>query len=185
MITYNDLYEALRKERYSEELQLLARDFFEQVAEYFKDKKEFAEKEKGEDLFADLALKNKKKLENAIAIFKELMLRRRKKILSMAFVASETGISKRDFDNLSGFEKELFDDVVQSLKKAEKSLDELRQGKVHVKTHSLIRFLEKVESFMGLDGNSLGPFEKGDISNLEKEIAEILVQDKKAEILEE
>jgi len=126
----------------------------------------------------------KKELENAIAIFKELMLRRRKKILSMGFVASETGISKRDFDNLSGFEKELFDDIVQSLKKAEKALDDLRQGKVQLTNHILIRFMEKVESFVGLDGNSLGPFEKGDIANLEKEIVEILVQDKKAEILE-
>jgi len=42
MITYNDLFEALRKERYSEELQALSKDFFEQVAEYFNDKKDFS-----------------------------------------------------------------------------------------------------------------------------------------------
>ena len=32
-------------------------------------------------MFSDLVLKGKKKLENAMAIFKELLLRRRKKIL--------------------------------------------------------------------------------------------------------
>jgi DNA replication initiation complex subunit (GINS family) len=183
MITYNDLFEALRKERYSEELQALSKDFFEQVAEYFKDKKDFSEKQ--EDMFADLTIKNKKKLENAISIFKELLLRRRKKILNLAFVASETGIAKRDFDNLSGFEKELFDDVIQSLKKSEKALEELRKGKVVETKHRLVRFLDSVSEFMGMDGESVGPFEKGEIANLEKEIVDILIQDKKAEVIEE
>jgi len=183
MITYNDLYEALRKERYSEELQQLPKDFFEQVAEYFKDKKEFAEKE--DDLFMDIAIKNKKKLENAIAIFKELLLRRRRKILNLAFVASETGISKRDFENLSGFEKQLFDDIVQSLKKAERSLEDLKKGKPEENKFKLVRFLEAVSEFIGLNGEPIGPFEKGEIANMEKEIAEILQADKKVEIIEE
>ena len=37
--------------------------------------------------------------------------------------------------------------------------------------------------FVGLDGESLGPFEKGDISNLPLQIADILAGDKKVEII--
>ena len=44
-----------------------------------------------------------------IAIFKELGLRRKKKLLELAFVSAETGISKRDFENLMPFEKETFE----------------------------------------------------------------------------
>ena len=60
MITYNDLYEVLRKEKYSDGLQKLSARFVDEVAEYFKEKKSFSEKE--ENMFSDIALKNKKKL---------------------------------------------------------------------------------------------------------------------------
>ena len=48
MITYSELYEALRKERYNEQLQVLSKNFINDVAEYFRDKKNFSEKVKCE-----------------------------------------------------------------------------------------------------------------------------------------
>ena len=54
MITYNDLYELLRKEKYSEQLQLLPKNFIKDVAAYFSEKKNYADK--GEDLFSDIAV---------------------------------------------------------------------------------------------------------------------------------
>lgn len=184
MITYSELYEALRKEKYNEPLQILVKTFVADVSEYFKDKKNFSEKD--EELFADLASKNKKKLENAIAIFKELMLRRRKKILNLAFVASETGITKKDFDNMMDFERELFEEIVKSLEKAEKGLNSQMNGKKQVeKKHMLVRFLEPVTPFLDLEGQEVGPFEKGEVANMDREIAGILVSDKKVEIIDE
>ena len=44
MITYNDLYEAARKERYSEQLQQLSKNFILEIAEYLKEKKELVSK---------------------------------------------------------------------------------------------------------------------------------------------
>lgn len=183
VINYNELYDALRKERYSEEIQVLPKNFIQEVSEYLEEKKNFADKE--EDLFSELAVKNKKKLENAISLFREILLRRRKKILNFAFVASETGVSKKDFENLFDFEKELFEEVVKSLEKADKNLSDSMNGKKVEDKYKLVRFLEKVEEFLGLDGESLGPFEKGEIANLEKEIADVLSQDKRVEIIEE
>ena len=77
MVTYNDLYEYLRKERYSEELQALPKKFINEVFEYFGEKKKFSDK--SDDMFSDVVMKTKKKLENSMAIFKELLTRRKKK----------------------------------------------------------------------------------------------------------
>ena len=104
MITYNDIYEALRKERYSEQLQKIPKNFVQEVSAYIKEKKSITEK--SEDMFSDTIIKTKKQLENAVSIFRELMLRRKKKLLQLAFVAAETGISKRDYENMLSFEKE-------------------------------------------------------------------------------
>tara|TARA_Y100000310_G_scaffold316947_1_gene369255 strand:+ start:9624 stop:10181 length:558 start_codon:yes stop_codon:yes gene_type:complete len=184
MITYDDLYEAFRKEKYSEQLQPLSKRFLQEVAEYFKEKKEFIEK--GDDLFSDIVIKNKKKLENAVSSFRGLLRLRKKKILTLAFVASEVGISKKDFENLLGFEKELFEEVVKSLEKAEKLVGEEMSGDVKSEEkYQLVRFLEDVPEFLNLDGGAVGPFEKGEVANLEKEIIEILVSDGRAEVLEE
>ncbi len=186
MITYNELYEILRKERYSETLQPLPKNFLEDIAEYLKNKKEFSDKQ--EDLFSDLAIKNKKKFENAIVLFKEVILRRRKKILQLSFIASETGISKKDFENLMPFEKELFETIAKSLEKSEKTMNSMLTGtpqEQQQKKHRLARFLESVSELMTMEGEAIGPFEKGEVANLEKEIADILFQDKKIEIIEE
>lgn len=184
MITYNDLYEALRKERYSDELQLLNKSLLKDVSEYFNEKKKFSDSD--EDLFSDVVLKSKKKLENAMAIFKELLLRRRKKILNLAFVASETGISKKDFENLLEFEKKLFEEIVKSLERADEDLQgEMIGGEKVEDKYKLVRFLDRTDEFMDLNGESVGPFEKGEIANLDKEVAQILVVDKKIELIDE
>ena len=70
MITYNELYDALRKERYSEQLQFIPKNFIKEVAIYLKDKKDIANKEN--DDFSDTILKTKKQFENSIAIFKAI-----------------------------------------------------------------------------------------------------------------
>ena len=183
MITYNDLYEALRKERYSEELQKLSRAFLSDVAEYFEDKKKFSEKE--DDMFSDAVIRDKKKLENAISNFKELLRIRKKKILHLAFVAAEVGISKKDFENLMEFEKELFEDVVKALEKAEKNKGEEMVGKSQESKYTLVRFLEDVDEFLGMDGQGVGPFKKTEVANLEKELVDILISDGKVEVIEE
>ena len=183
MITYDDLYEAFRKEKYSEQLQPLSKRFLQEVAEYFKEKKEFIEK--ADDMFSDMVIKNKKKLENAVSSFKGLLRLRKKKILTLSFVASEVGISKKDFENLLGFEKELFEEIVKSLEKAEKlTVENMNGGLQAEEKHQLVRFLENVPEFLNLDGESIGPFEKGEIANLEKEIVEILISDGRVEVLE-
>lgn len=186
MITYNELYDVLRRERYSEQLQPIPKNFIKEVAAYLKDKKQIANKD--DDDFSDTILKTKKQFENSIAIFKELMLRRKKKILELAFVAAETGISKRDFENMLAIEKESFDSIMKSLEKGDKKVAGILKGsgkEVEEPKNKMIVFIQNTDEFLGLDGNKLGPFKKGDVANLAEEISNILIIDKKAESVEE
>ena len=183
MITYNDIYEASRKERYSEQLQPIPKNFVSEVADYLKEKREIASKEN--DIFSDVIVKTKKQLENAITLFKELILRRKKKILSLVLVASETGISKQDFENMLPFEKTLFEDLMKSIDLSEKVLnDALNGNKEEEQKNELVVFKELVDEFIGLDGGKMGPYEKGQIANLPKEITKILIDSGKCELVD-
>mgnify|MGYP001585296615 CR=1 FL=1 len=183
MITYNDIYESARKERYSEVLQKLPQSFIMDVASYFREKKEMAAKE--DDDFSEVIVKTKKQLENAITLFRELIRRRRKKILDLVSVAADTGISKQDFENMFTFEKILFEDLMKCVDASDKQLDENLNGKREEKKSSLIIFRDNVEEFLGLDGEKLGPYIKEQVVELPKEISKILVEDKKAEFVGE
>jgi DNA replication initiation complex subunit (GINS family) len=184
MITYNDIYEAARKERYSEQLQQLPKKFIKDVSDYMKEKKEISLKE--DDSFSDVIIKTKKQLENAITLFKELVTRRRKKILSLVLIATETGISKQDFDNMLDLEKDLFEKLMVCLDASDKELNGLLNGEEKEEEKNLlVNFIQNVEEFVGLGGEKMGGFEKGQIANIPKEIAKILIEDGKAEKTEE
>ncbi len=182
MITYNDIYEAARKERYTDQLQPLNKTFVSGVSEYLKDKKELANKEDAE--FSDVIIKTKKQLENAITLFKELMIRRRKKILNLVLIAAETGISKQDFENMLSFEKDLFEELMKCVEVSDKKLDRLLNGEGEKKENEMLVIKERVEEFVNFDGDKMGPFEAGEIVNIPHEVAKILVEDGRAEAME-
>jgi len=183
MITYNDIYETARKERYSDQLQPISKNFVIEVANYLKEKREVASKE--DDIFSDTIVKTKKQLENAVTLFKEIMLRRRKKILDLVLIATETGISKQDFENMLDFEKDLFEDMMKCVDSSDKKLNEILNGKKEEEKKNMMLVFEKeVEEFLDLDGEKIGPFEKGQIANLSVDIARILIEDKKAKEIE-
>lgn len=183
MITYNDIYEAARKERYSEQLQQLPKNFVNEVSDYLREKRDIASKDN--DVFSDVIIKTKKQLENAITLFKELILRRKKKILSLVLVAAETGISKQDFENMLPFEKTLFEDFMKSIDLSDKRLNDILNGNKEEQKNELVVFKEHVDEFVGLTGEKMGSYEKGQIVNMPKEIAKILIDSGKAEIVGE
>jgi len=183
MITYNDIYEAARKERYSEQLQSIPKNFINEFSKYLKEKKELINN--SED-FSDNVIKIKKQLENAMTLFKELIIRRRKKLLNLVLIATETGISKQDFENMLSIEKELFEELMRCMDSSDKKLESgLNNGNGEKEQkNDLILFLNDIDEFIGIDGESMGPYKKGQIANIPKEIAKILVEGKKAEIIE-
>jgi DNA replication initiation complex subunit (GINS family) len=185
MITYNELYDLLRKEKFNEGLQQLPKNFLDDIAEYINEKKEQSEKDSS--LFSDSVAKTKKQLENSIAIFKELMLRRKKKLLNLVFVAAETGIMKRDYENMLNFERELFEKMVKSFEEGDKEMNKVfsMKGNKEAKKYRMIIFSQDVEQFVDMMGNLAGPFAAGELVNLESEVAGVFVSGGKASFVDE
>jgi len=187
MLSYNDLYEILRKEKYSDSLQQLPKNIAEDVAIYLNERKEESKSEG--DMFSDIATKSKKQLENSISLFKELILRRKKKLLNLVFVAAETGIMKRDYENMLLFERDVFDKIVKAFEEGDKELSNLMNGKkigdLDFDKKKLILFSQKVDQFADMSGNIIGPFNSGELANLDAQVSEILVQGGKARFIDE
>lgn len=180
MITYPEIYELLRKEKYSEQVQPLPKSFSKDLAEYFDEKRKIASKT--DETFNDAIVKTKKQLENAITVLRELVTRRQKKIINVAVVAAKTGMSKKDSENMLDNEKRLFDAVIRELEVEEKSLNDIITGVSKEKDlkNKLVRFIQETDEFSDLEGNKLGPFKAGDIANIPREVSEILIGNEKA-----
>ncbi|MBU2523230.1 MAG: hypothetical protein KKE23_02990 [Nanoarchaeota archaeon] len=185
MITYPEIYELLRKEKYSEQIQPLPKTFSKDLAEYFEDKRKIASKT--DETFNDAIVKTKKQLENAITVLREFVTRRQKKIINVAVVAAKTGMSKKDSENMLNSEKRLFDAIIKELEIEEKSLNDIISGVSKEKDlkNKLVRFIQDTDEFSDLEGNKLGPFKAGDIANIPKEVAEILIANEKASSVNE
>lgn len=184
MIGYSDLYELARKEKYSEALQPLPKNFIEDFSDFVKSSIDTTKSEVG--FLADAAMKTNKQLENSLSIFKELVLRRKRKILTLVFVATETGLMKKDYENMLAFEKEMFDKMVRTFEEGDKKLEQILKGSTSKEEKSkMILFREDVDLFMDQNGKEIGPFKKGDLSNLDFEVAQILVSGEKATFVDE
>ncbi len=181
---YGELYEYLRKEKYSEPLQPLPKHFVVEFADFLVE----IRKRVSDDIdsFSDEAMKLKKQIENAISVFRELTLRRKKKILTLVFIASETGIFKKDFGSMLEFEQELFERLVAAVESADKQLHEVLTGVKGKEKgeHRMVIVTQDVPEFIDFSGNSVGPFQKGMLVNLHSGIADILVGNGQATLVD-
>lgn len=180
---YNDLYEIFRKEKYSDVLQVLDKNFLPGFSEYLKELREMGSS--GNDFFSE-SFESKKQLENSIAIFRGLILRRKRKLLNLVFVAAETGIMKKDYDNMLDFEKKIFDKLVKAVEDGDKELSRILSGaREGEERNKMIIFNDKIDEFVDMNGNIVGPFSKGELVNLDAKVCEVLVGGGKASFVDE
>jgi len=187
MITYQEIYDTLRKEKYNEQLQQLPASFLKEVAVYLGEKKEIVSRDQ-KNLFSDTLRTTRKQLDNTLSIIKEIILLREKKVLNLAFTAAMTGVSKRDTENLLKHEKELFDISIKQLEQNQHVLSEVLDGQIREEKdlkNLFVRFKLEVPAFLDANGNEIGPFKKGDIANLPKEVVQILLSDSKVATIDE
>jgi len=123
-ITYETLFDLLRREKNREELQELDKDFYEQVLAYLKEKKSDLTK-KGDELFASAEREKLKiQFQNIRRIVKELYERREKKIIIIAMSKARTGSDVIDTSALLPSERQYFEEqVALFVKYKEKVLD--------------------------------------------------------------
>ena len=181
MLTYNDIYELVRKEKYSEPLQQLPKSFIQEFSLYIK---ENSYDYSSLDL-SDSSIKSKKQLENSFSLFKELMLRRKKKLLNLIFIANETGIMKKDYENMHDIEKNAFDKMVKAFEDSDKELSKLLNNKENKDINKMIVFKQEVDQLINPEGGFIGPFKQGELVNMDSQVASLFVNDGKASFIGE
>ena len=199
-ITYETLFEILKREKDALNLQKLEPNFFNEFINYLNEKKKPLEKDS--TLFSyDEKKKIEKQIDNAKRIIKEIYERREKKILEIALIKSRTKSNVMDKSAFLENEKLFFNDTVNVLNSFRSSIIEkvlmgLEPSEIGTKKDSepkkivegksgnntkLVRFLYSVPKFVGKELEEYGPFEKEDAANLPLEIADLLIGKAKVE----
>ena len=202
-ITYETLFELLRREKNREELQTLDQKFFNNVVAYLKEKKAMIDKkDQGLSEFStEAGLPEKEQHENIKKIIKDLYDKREKKIINLAIEKTKTG--SVDTEHLLEEEKIMFERLFNVLDNTRKSVLHkvlmMEDPSVDVKCLSSeeknqeespkkeepgkkkIRFLEQTQKFVGKDLEVYGPYEPDDVAELTEDIANILIQNNKAQ----
>ncbi|MBR9691389.1 hypothetical protein GOV06_01260 [Candidatus Woesearchaeota archaeon] len=206
-ITYETLFELLRREKNRDELQKLENGFFSDVADYLKEKGESLEElKKKQDLFAgEEKEKSEKQIENIRKILKELYEKREKKMIDMALDASRTSSVVIDTSNMLDEERLFYENTLDVLNtfrqgvllnlqhantpKIEKSEikvnetkeePEVEQEKPKSELES-VKFTHDVPKFVGPDLQEYGPFQEGDTAELPSKVADVLINKGRAE----
>ena len=206
LITYETLFELLKRERERSDLQKLEPSFFSDTINYIKDKKKILEA-KSDSVFApEERKKTERQLENIYKIIKELYEKREKKIMQLALDKSRTQSNLIDTTPLLKEEKVFFDaatDLLDNYRQAilytvlneklpfmaplaeKKRKNEFKSALEISKSTRLVRFAHHVPKFVGPELEEYGPFEEEDIANLPLEIADVLINKGKAEEIKE
>lgn len=202
VITYETLYEILRREKIRTELQPLSKDFLKDVVKYLGEKQSILDSQMNKvSIFSSSENhKTQKQIENIKRMIKEIYERRESKIVQMALFHSrvceeancpELLDEERLFYNsivsvLNKFRKDTLFNML-SLKNPEiKAEDKPKELKTEDKpTNKLIRFLHATPQFVGEDLKVYGPFEDEDVAALPLKVAEVLVKSNRAEVMAE
>ena len=206
VITYETLFELLKRERERSDLQKLEPTFFSDTVNYIREKKKILDA-KGDSPFAhDEKKKTERQLDNIYKILKELYERREKKIISLALDKSRTKSNLIDTTALLKEERVIYDALTSLLDTYRDAIIysvinekmpfmqdieikpkvDFRSALDLQKLTKLVRFTHQVPKFVGPELEEYGPFESEDIANLPAEIAEVLIDKGKVEeIIEE
>ena len=208
-ITYETLFDLLRKERSLEELQTLDIRFWQYVIEYLTERDAFYAKTSTVE-----QEKTRIQLNNIKRIIKEIYEHRERKIVNLAVnVVRSDNTSFVDTKNMLGEEKTLFDETIAMLRRYKREVltqvfnktlpvispqsyvvqeeaeihdrpsdNEDDEDEAPLDPESMaITFTSSIPKFLGKKGEVYGPFEQGENATLPLIIAQILLKKGKAQ----
>ncbi|MCD6108239.1 MAG: DNA replication complex GINS family protein [Thermoplasmata archaeon] len=184
-ISYKYLREVHQREKNSPLLSRLEDDFYQGLNEYLKNL------EKEYNLIEDKDLPKAKllrdEIENAKRTAENIYEQREKKIVQAALVARKGG--RPNIENLTPAEKNLFESIVNSLrkgyenifhgKKPERNVEYIKKEEKE-KGDMLLKINQEIPEFVDSDGNRYS-LKKEDVVTLPREIANALINRKVAE----
>lgn len=183
--SYEDIYELLRAEKYSTDLQTLSLEDLRKIHDYLETKQKMLEKQEKDSEFSDKEKyeKLKTELENAARALRELYEKRERKIINRAQFSSRTGFKLKDSTNMLECEEKVYSDLIELLKKG---FGEFQKNYNHTwlikpkKTSLRIKCKENIPEMKGADLSEYGPHKAGDIIELPNELAKVLITQNKA-----
>lgn len=192
VITFETLYDIMRREKARDELQKLDLNFYNDVASYIKDKQNILESQAGKDsIFASQELdKTRTQLKNVLKIVKDLYDRRESKVIQLALLSARNKDKIYDTSALLPEEHSFYGNVKSVVESSRdgffslpsQNLEKPKDLKTKAKMDNgyKVRMLDDVPEFLGTDLQSYGPFTNGTISSLPSDIAEMLVSTNQA-----
>jgi len=200
VLTYETLYEILRKERSRDELQKLDENFFKDSLNYLREKQQaYDENLAKNDIFSQGERdKLHIQLANIKKILKDLYDVRERKIINMSINSSRTRSNIVDTAHLLSQESAMFESLCTVLTRyrtgilhrllEQRDLDVLPEAveeevKEEVQPDNglkKIKFLENVDSFAGKELEMYGPYSANDEAELPPELAEVLISQGRA-----
>ena len=191
LITYELIYEALRKEKQNQELQKLDPNFFKDASSYLKEKYNILESQKSKDsIFSQTETKNtEKQIENTKKILRELYEKRENKITQLAMLNSRT--KSKITPALLEEEKQLYNEMLKTMDKYRNMIienilsrsirqEEPKEIKTQSETKKNVIFTKSVPEFIAEDLKVYGPFQPNDKALIPLEIANLLINKNRA-----
>lgn len=203
VLTYETLYEFLRREKAREELQKIDAGFFRDTLSYLREKQQaYDDNLTKNDIFSQSETdKLHIQLSNIRKILKDLYNIRERKIINMAINKSRTNTSLVDTANLLSQEQAMFESLCAVLTQYRTGIlhrlleqrepdvlpivlplpEEQKQETPSAETNTKqVKFLDNVDQFVGKELEMYGPYAQEDEATLPTELAEILISEGKA-----
>lgn len=187
MLTYEQLFDTLRREKSRDELQVLDPDFYAKAQGFLARQQAL--------ISGDMSLASQRaqiECQNTQRILRELYDRRERKIVTLAMHKTRAEDSIVDIETLLPTERAFFDELVALLTRARKEI--VQRAPITASTEDSseaepeapapgieVRFTATVPKFVGKDMRVFGPYEEGQKDTLPEEIAQILVQKGRAQ----
>lgn len=202
-ITFETLYDMLRREKNREDLQEMNLSFFIDVIDYLNEKQKIMDsKDPQENLFAhEDKRKTAIQIENIKRIIRDLYDIRERKIMDLARDVSRTGSSNIvNSKALLKEERQLYEQLLETFNRYRKGvlykvlttqkpeIDEepktiKREPETKQNNKQMVRFLSHVEQFMGPELITYGPFKKDDIATLPTKVVNVLTNKGSIEVI--
>jgi len=202
IITYETLYDILRREKNRAEIQELPEAFLDNLINYLKKKKEILEsQEKKKSIFTTIEVqKTRKQIESIQKIIKELYERRESKIIKSSLISSRTHIDTEEKNNMLPEEEELYQELTKKLDHYRENVlyrlsngdspnltlknpkpKDLKKPEKPNKTAKQIKLLCDIPKFLGTDLETYGPYKEESTIEMPEEIADLLIKQQRAE----
>lgn len=200
IITYETLYEIMRREKFRPDLQKLNIEFFNDFIKYLQEKKSILEsqKKKKSIFTSSETQKTQKQIENTKKIIKELYEKRENKIIQIAMFAARNNDNpilqemlpeeRRFFQELleiiNNYRASILHNLIEGKQPEIKEKEKPKELKTEKKDSiKMIRFLQSIPKFVGTDLKIYGPFEEEEVAAIPSGVADLLTKKKKTEII--